>query len=162
MSDKAQKTILIKWVRSGIGFTFRQEDIVRSLGLKKLNHVVERPDTPQIRGVVAKVPHLLRIVPAVLKPAWLSVPEYTVYPRPLAQAKVPSETFTPEVREGETGETKSAVAAVAKAPAVKAAKKPKTATAKKPATAKASAAASAKTGAKTSKKSSATKGKQKA
>ena len=36
--------------------------IVRSLGLHKLNQVVERPDTPSMRGAVAKVPHLLRIV----------------------------------------------------------------------------------------------------
>ena len=36
--------------------------IVRSLGLRKLNQVVERPDNDSIRGVVAKVPHLLRIV----------------------------------------------------------------------------------------------------
>ena len=81
MSDKAQKTIRIKWVRSGIGFNFRQKRIVRSLGLKKLNQEIERPDTPQIRGLVAKVPHLVRIVEAVPKPAWMSVPEYTIYPR---------------------------------------------------------------------------------
>ena len=36
--------------------------IVRSLGLTKLNQVVERPDTPAIRGMVAKIPHLVRIV----------------------------------------------------------------------------------------------------
>jgi large subunit ribosomal protein L30 len=32
------------------------------LGLRKLQQVVERPDTPSIRGMVAKVPHLVRIV----------------------------------------------------------------------------------------------------
>ncbi|MFN7621979.1 MAG: 50S ribosomal protein L30, partial [Acidobacteriota bacterium] len=32
------------------------------LGLTKLQQIVERPDTPSIRGMVAKVPHLLRIV----------------------------------------------------------------------------------------------------
>ena len=36
--------------------------IVRALGLKKLNRVVERPDTPAFRGMVAKIPHLLEIV----------------------------------------------------------------------------------------------------
>jgi large subunit ribosomal protein L30 len=35
---------------------------VRSLGLTKLNQIVERPDTPSMRGMVEKVPHLLRIV----------------------------------------------------------------------------------------------------
>ncbi len=36
--------------------------IVRSVGLTKINQIVERPDTPSMRGVVAKVPHLLRII----------------------------------------------------------------------------------------------------
>jgi large subunit ribosomal protein L30 len=36
--------------------------IVRSLGLKKMNQIVERPDTPGFRGMVLKVPHLLAVV----------------------------------------------------------------------------------------------------
>jgi len=80
VSDKTHKMIRIKWVRSGIGFTYHQKTIVRSLGLKRLNQVVVRPDTPQIRGIVAAVPHLLAIVPETPAPAWASVPEYTVYP----------------------------------------------------------------------------------
>jgi large subunit ribosomal protein L30 len=79
VSDKAPRTIRIKWVRSGIGFTHHQKRIVRSLGLKKLNQEVERPDTPQIRGLVAKVPHLVKIVEAASKAAWTAVPEYTIY-----------------------------------------------------------------------------------
>ena len=63
MAEKTLKMIRIKWVRSGIGFTYHQKTIVRSLGLNKLNHTVVRPDTPQIRGIVAAVPHLLEIVP---------------------------------------------------------------------------------------------------
>jgi large subunit ribosomal protein L30 len=35
---------------------------VRSIGLTKINQIVERPDNASMRGVVAKVPHLLRIV----------------------------------------------------------------------------------------------------
>jgi len=91
VSDKAQRTVRIKWVRSGIGFDYHQKRIVRSLGLKKLNQEVERPDTPQIRGLVAKVPHLVEIVEAVPKPAWTSVPEYTIYP-PEAMSSKPAET----------------------------------------------------------------------
>lgn len=86
MSDKTHKTIRIKWVRSGIGFTYRQKTIVRSLGLKRLNQIVVRPDTPQIRGIVAAVPHLLAIVPETPAPAWASVPEYTVHPPEVAPA----------------------------------------------------------------------------
>ncbi len=79
MTEKTRKMIRIKWVRSGIGFTRHQKTIVRSLGLKKLNHTVVRPDTPQIRGIVAAVPHLLEIVPEPPAPAWASIPEYVVH-----------------------------------------------------------------------------------
>jgi hypothetical protein len=45
-----------------------------------LNQEVERPDTPQIRGLVAKVPHLVEIVEAASIAPWTSMPEYTIYP----------------------------------------------------------------------------------
>jgi hypothetical protein len=61
------------------------------LGLKKLNQEVERPDTPQIRGLVAKVPHLVKIVEAASRAAWTLVPEYTIYPPEAVLAK-PAET----------------------------------------------------------------------
>jgi large subunit ribosomal protein L30 len=55
-------TIKIKLVGSPICRQEKQKRIVRSLGLKKMNQVVVRPDSPGFRGMVAKVPHLLRIV----------------------------------------------------------------------------------------------------
>ena len=55
-------TIKIQYYRSSIGYSQKQKDIVRNLGITKLNQVVTRPDSPATRGVVAKVPHLLRIV----------------------------------------------------------------------------------------------------
>ena len=55
-------TLRIKYVRSSIGRPEHQKKIVRSLGLRKLNQVVEREDTPAVRGVVAKIPHLIQIV----------------------------------------------------------------------------------------------------
>ena len=54
--------IRIKLVKSPICTPEKHKVIVRSIGLKKMNQVVERPDTPSFRGMVAKVPHLLRIV----------------------------------------------------------------------------------------------------
>jgi large subunit ribosomal protein L30 len=78
VSDRAPRTIRIKWVRSGIGFSCRQKAVVRSLGLRCLNQVVERPDTPQIRGLVAKVSHLVTVVGESPVLAWASVPEYTI------------------------------------------------------------------------------------
>jgi ribosomal protein L30, bacterial/organelle len=58
----AEGTIKIKLVRSPICTPQKHKNIVKSLGLKKLNRVVERPDTPGFRGMVAKIPHLLEIV----------------------------------------------------------------------------------------------------
>ncbi len=54
--------IKIQYYRSAIGFPKTQKEIVRSAGFTKLNQTVDRPDTPAMRGVVAKVPHLLRII----------------------------------------------------------------------------------------------------
>jgi large subunit ribosomal protein L30 len=58
----AAAKIKIQYYRSTIAFPSKQKEIVRSLGLTKLNQVVERPDTASMRGAVAKVPHLLRII----------------------------------------------------------------------------------------------------
>ncbi len=54
--------IRIQYYRSTIACPVKQKEIVRSLGLTKLNQIVERPDTPSMRGAVAKVPHLIRII----------------------------------------------------------------------------------------------------
>ena len=54
--------IKIQYYRSSIGYSQKQKDIVRGLGITKLNQTIERPDNAAMRGVVAKVPHLLRIV----------------------------------------------------------------------------------------------------
>jgi len=53
--------IRIKLVRSPICAPEKHKKIVRSLGLRKMNQVVEKPDTPGFRGMVAKVPHLLAL-----------------------------------------------------------------------------------------------------
>jgi large subunit ribosomal protein L30 len=54
--------IKIQYYRSVIGFSKKQKAVIKALGLTKLNQTVTRPDTPSMRGIVAKVPHLLRIV----------------------------------------------------------------------------------------------------
>jgi large subunit ribosomal protein L30 len=58
----AEKKIKIQFYRSMICTPQKHKVIVRSLGLTKLQQVVERPDNAAVRGMVAKVPHLLRIV----------------------------------------------------------------------------------------------------
>ena len=52
----------IKLVRSPICTPEKHKQVVRGLGLTHLNMVVERPDNESIRGMVAKVPHLVEIV----------------------------------------------------------------------------------------------------
>jgi large subunit ribosomal protein L30 len=54
--------IKIKLVRSPICTPEKHKAIVRALGLKKMNQIVERPDTPAFRGFVKKIPHLLALV----------------------------------------------------------------------------------------------------
>jgi large subunit ribosomal protein L30 len=53
--------IRIKLVRSPIGSPEKLRKVVRGLGLKKINSTVERPDTPEIRGMIRKVPHLVAV-----------------------------------------------------------------------------------------------------
>ena len=55
-------TIKIKLVRSPICAPDKQKRVVKGLGLRKLNQVVVRPDSPVFRGMVKKVPHLLAVV----------------------------------------------------------------------------------------------------
>ncbi len=56
------KTIKVEQYKSPIGYSRKQREVLRSLGLRRIRHVVERQDTPAVRGMVAKIPHLVRIV----------------------------------------------------------------------------------------------------
>ena len=62
IKSKGKGTVRIKWVRSAICTPKKHKAVVRGLGLTRLNQIVEREDTPSIRGMVYKVPHLLEIV----------------------------------------------------------------------------------------------------
>ena len=59
--SKAGK-LKIKWVRSWIGCTEKQRATVKGLGLRRLGQVVERVDSPAVRGLVNKISHLVQIV----------------------------------------------------------------------------------------------------
>ncbi len=54
--------IHIKWVRSAICTPVKHKRVVKGLGFTRLNQVIERPDNAAIRGMVAKIPHLVKIV----------------------------------------------------------------------------------------------------
>jgi len=61
-SSESAGKIRIQYYRSFIATPKTHKQMVRSLGLTKLNQIVERPDNASMRGAVAKIPHLLRIV----------------------------------------------------------------------------------------------------
>ena len=52
----------LKWVRSAICSPVKHKRVIKGLGFTRLNQVIERPDTQAIRGMVAKVPHLVEFV----------------------------------------------------------------------------------------------------
>jgi large subunit ribosomal protein L30 len=58
---KAQGELRIKLVRSVIGYPKNQREVVKGLGLRKLNSEVLRKDSPEIRGMINKIPHLLKV-----------------------------------------------------------------------------------------------------
>jgi len=59
---KGQRTLLIEQVHSGIACTSRQRGSLRSLGLRGIRDRRQLPDHPAVRGMVAAVSHLVRIV----------------------------------------------------------------------------------------------------
>jgi len=70
VSDNGTGILRITLVRSTIGRPADQGRTVASLGLRKLNATVERPDNPSIRGMVTKIRHLVEVeeVPAESEP----------------------------------------------------------------------------------------------
>ena len=57
----AKKTLRVKQVKSGIGFTRRQRETLRGLGLRRMLQVVELEDTPAVRGMITSIAHLVRV-----------------------------------------------------------------------------------------------------
>ncbi len=58
---KTGKTIKVTLVKSPIGYPKPQKATVRALGLRRMNYTMEHEDTPALRGMLAKVIHLVRI-----------------------------------------------------------------------------------------------------
>ena len=54
-------TLKVTLTKSVIGASPLQKKVVEALGLRKLNHTVEKPDTPQTRGAIEKVKHLVQV-----------------------------------------------------------------------------------------------------
>lgn len=58
-----EKKVRITLVRSPIGFSYKHKATVRALGLRKIRQTVEQVDTPQLRGMLAKVARLVTVEP---------------------------------------------------------------------------------------------------
>jgi large subunit ribosomal protein L30 len=56
-----KKQLKITLVRSPIGFKYNQAQVVQSLGLRRIRHTVELADTPETRGMIHKVRHLVEV-----------------------------------------------------------------------------------------------------
>jgi large subunit ribosomal protein L30 len=61
-ATETKKELVLQYYRSCIGRPEKQRRVLAGLGLKKMNQVIRLQDTPEIRGMVAKIPHLVRIV----------------------------------------------------------------------------------------------------
>ena len=61
-SKSAAGKLHLKWVRSAIAAPEKHKKVIRGLGFTRLNQVIEREDSPSIRGMVAKVPHMVKVV----------------------------------------------------------------------------------------------------
>ncbi len=61
MADKKTGQIRVTQIKSGIGTKPNQRQTLRSLGLKRIHDSVVQEDRPEIRGMVATVPHLVRV-----------------------------------------------------------------------------------------------------
>jgi large subunit ribosomal protein L30 len=57
-----EKTITVKWIRSGIGRPGDQKETIRGLGFRRLNQTLTLPDRPEIRGMIHRVDHLLEVM----------------------------------------------------------------------------------------------------
>ncbi len=60
-NEPAQKQLRIRLVRSVIGRPRKQREVVKGLGLRRLNSQVTRRDSPEIRGMINMIPHLLEV-----------------------------------------------------------------------------------------------------
>ena len=61
-TDTKGATVKVTLVKSPIGFKNNQATVVRSLGLRRIRHTVELKDTPETRGMIHKVRHLVEVV----------------------------------------------------------------------------------------------------
>jgi large subunit ribosomal protein L30 len=60
----AREVLRVRLVKSGIATPKDQKETIRALGFRAIGEIVERPDTPDVRGRIRKIAHLVEILPA--------------------------------------------------------------------------------------------------
>ena len=56
------KTLRVRQIRSGIGCPVEMRETLKALGLGKMHRIAERKDTKEVRGMIAKIPHLVEVI----------------------------------------------------------------------------------------------------
>jgi large subunit ribosomal protein L30 len=62
MENEQEKTMTVRWKKSGIGRPEDQKKIIKALGFKRLNQTLTLPDRPEIRGMINHVSHLVEVI----------------------------------------------------------------------------------------------------
>ena len=62
VGSEVESRIRLQWVRSAICTPVKHKAVIKGLGFTRLNQIIERPDTPSIRGMAQKVRHLVVVV----------------------------------------------------------------------------------------------------
>lgn len=63
-AKKKEATIRVQQVKSGIGYNRHQREVLKGMGFRRLHQIVELPDNEASRGMIKKVPHLVRVLEA--------------------------------------------------------------------------------------------------
>ena len=61
MANETAKTLRVTLVRSPLGYSKRHKATVKALGLRHIRQTVQQPNTPPVRGMLAKVAHLVKV-----------------------------------------------------------------------------------------------------
>jgi len=61
MAKKKEAKVRVTLVKSPIGYSVRHKGTIRALGLRRINQTIEQVDTPQLRGMLYKVAHLVEV-----------------------------------------------------------------------------------------------------
>jgi large subunit ribosomal protein L30 len=59
---KSEGMLKLQQVRSGIGCPVEMRETLKALGFRRMHQIVERPDTPEVRGMIRKITHLVRVI----------------------------------------------------------------------------------------------------